>query len=128
MIPAVPDELEGVVRREDVVILVATGRHRGNEESELGGDVWRRDRRRGTDRQCVARLCVAGILRTAVFAASTRGSAGGIGTRAAPIVGLRALRPAAPDVPRRPVLSAAEGVQLVAAPSAPPDRPELGTV
>ncbi|CAL9649747.1 Lactate racemase (plasmid) [Streptomyces sp. enrichment culture] len=35
MIPAVLDELEGVVRREDVVILVATGTHRGNDESEL---------------------------------------------------------------------------------------------
>ncbi|MGW2347342.1 nickel-dependent lactate racemase [Actinacidiphila glaucinigra] len=35
MIPAVLDELDGVVRREDVVILVATGTHRGNDESEL---------------------------------------------------------------------------------------------
>ncbi|MFF5497551.1 nickel-dependent lactate racemase [Streptomyces aquilus] len=35
MIPALLDELEGVVRREDVVILVATGTHRGNDEAEL---------------------------------------------------------------------------------------------
>ncbi|MFF7678906.1 nickel-dependent lactate racemase [Actinacidiphila glaucinigra] len=35
MIPAVLDELDGVVRREDVVILVATGTHRGNDETEL---------------------------------------------------------------------------------------------
>ncbi|MDX3235182.1 nickel-dependent lactate racemase [Streptomyces sp. ME03-5709C] len=35
MIPAVLDELDGVVRREDVVILVATGTHRGNDTSEL---------------------------------------------------------------------------------------------
>ncbi|MFI8185764.1 nickel-dependent lactate racemase [Actinacidiphila glaucinigra] len=35
MIPAVLDELDGVVRREDVVILVATGTHRGNDASEL---------------------------------------------------------------------------------------------
>ncbi|MGY6026462.1 nickel-dependent lactate racemase [Streptomyces spinosirectus] len=35
MIPAVLDELDGVVRLEDVVILVATGTHRGNDESEL---------------------------------------------------------------------------------------------
>ncbi|WP_431946907.1 nickel-dependent lactate racemase [Actinacidiphila sp. bgisy167] len=35
MIPAVLDELDGVVDREDVVILVATGTHRGNDTSEL---------------------------------------------------------------------------------------------
>jgi lactate racemase len=35
MIPAVLAELEGVVRLEDVVILVATGTHRGNGEAEL---------------------------------------------------------------------------------------------
>ncbi|MDX2818331.1 nickel-dependent lactate racemase [Streptomyces sp. PA03-5A] len=35
MIQAVLDELDGVVRREDVVILVATGTHRGNDASEL---------------------------------------------------------------------------------------------
>ncbi|MFJ8723333.1 nickel-dependent lactate racemase [Streptomyces sp. NPDC093269] len=35
MIPAVLDELDGVVRLEDVVILVATGTHRGNDDSEL---------------------------------------------------------------------------------------------
>jgi len=35
MIPAVLDELDGLVRLEDVVILVATGTHRGNDEPEL---------------------------------------------------------------------------------------------
>ncbi|MFD0573906.1 lactate racemase domain-containing protein [Kitasatospora gansuensis] len=35
MIPAVLAELEGIVRLEDVVILVATGTHRGNTEAEL---------------------------------------------------------------------------------------------
>src|ERR1044072_8166099 len=35
MIPAVLAELDGIVRREDVVILVATGTHRGNTEAEL---------------------------------------------------------------------------------------------
>jgi nickel-dependent lactate racemase len=35
MIPAVLDELDGMVRLEDVVILVATGTHRGNSEAEL---------------------------------------------------------------------------------------------
>lgn len=35
MIPAVLAELDGIVRLEDIVILVATGTHRGNSESEL---------------------------------------------------------------------------------------------
>jgi nickel-dependent lactate racemase len=35
MIPAVLAELDGIVRLEDVVILVATGTHRGNSEAEL---------------------------------------------------------------------------------------------
>jgi len=35
MIPAILAELEGVVRTDDVVILVATGTHRGNSELEL---------------------------------------------------------------------------------------------
>ena len=35
MIPAVLEELEGVVRLEDVVLLVATGTHRGNSDAEL---------------------------------------------------------------------------------------------
>ncbi|AYC43849.1 MULTISPECIES: nickel-dependent lactate racemase [Streptomyces] len=35
MIPAVLDELDGIVRLEDVVVLVATGTHRGNSEAEL---------------------------------------------------------------------------------------------
>ncbi len=35
MIPAILDELDGIVRLEDVVILVATGTHRGNSEAEL---------------------------------------------------------------------------------------------
>jgi nickel-dependent lactate racemase len=35
MIPAVLDELDGITRLEDIVILVATGTHRGNDEGEL---------------------------------------------------------------------------------------------
>src|SRR5690606_41537359 len=35
MVPAVLDELAGVVRDEDVVILVATGTHRANTDAEL---------------------------------------------------------------------------------------------
>lgn len=35
MIPAVLDELEGLVAPSDVVVLVATGTHRGNSEAEL---------------------------------------------------------------------------------------------
>jgi nickel-dependent lactate racemase len=35
MIPAVLAELEGIVDRSDVVVLVATGTHRGNTEAEL---------------------------------------------------------------------------------------------
>jgi nickel-dependent lactate racemase len=35
MIPAVLAELDGVIRLEDVVILVATGTHRGNDDAEL---------------------------------------------------------------------------------------------
>jgi lactate racemase len=35
MIPAILRELEGIVRLEDVVILVATGTHRGNSPDEL---------------------------------------------------------------------------------------------
>ena len=35
MIPAILAELDGVVRLEDVVILVATGTHRGNSDAEL---------------------------------------------------------------------------------------------
>lgn len=35
MIPAVLAELDGIVRLEDIVVLVATGTHRGNSESEL---------------------------------------------------------------------------------------------
>lgn len=34
MIPAILDELDGITRLEDVVILVATGTHRGNDDSE----------------------------------------------------------------------------------------------
>lgn len=44
MIPAVLDELDGLVRAEDIVLLVATGTHRGNTEAELramlGGEVY----------------------------------------------------------------------------------------
>jgi nickel-dependent lactate racemase len=35
VVPAILDELEGVVRLEDVVVLIATGTHRGNTDSEL---------------------------------------------------------------------------------------------
>jgi hypothetical protein len=35
MIPAVLDELEGIVDPDDVVVLVATGTHRGNTPDEL---------------------------------------------------------------------------------------------
>jgi nickel-dependent lactate racemase len=35
MIPAVLDELDGIVRPEDVTVLVATGTHRGNSAAEL---------------------------------------------------------------------------------------------
>jgi lactate racemase len=35
VVPAVLEELEGLVRDEDVVVLVATGTHRGNSEAEL---------------------------------------------------------------------------------------------
>jgi nickel-dependent lactate racemase len=35
MIPALLDELDGIVRPEDVVVLVATGTHRGNTPAEL---------------------------------------------------------------------------------------------
>ena len=35
MIPALLDELDGIVRPEDVVLLVATGTHRGNTDAEL---------------------------------------------------------------------------------------------
>jgi lactate racemase len=35
MIPAILEELDGIIRLEDVVILVATGTHRGNDLDEL---------------------------------------------------------------------------------------------
>jgi len=35
MVPAVLEELEGIVADEDVVVLVATGTHRGNSEAEI---------------------------------------------------------------------------------------------
>ena len=35
MIPAILAELDGITRLEDVVILVATGTHRGNDQHEL---------------------------------------------------------------------------------------------
>ena len=35
MVPAVLDELEGIVAREDVLVLVATGTHRGNTDAEI---------------------------------------------------------------------------------------------
>lgn len=43
MLPRVLEELEGIVRLEDVVVLIATGTHRGNTEQELramlGGEI-----------------------------------------------------------------------------------------
>ena len=35
MIPAVLEELDGIIRLEDVVVLVATGTHRGNSDAEI---------------------------------------------------------------------------------------------
>ena len=35
VVPAILEELEGLVRLEDIVVLVATGTHRGNTEEEL---------------------------------------------------------------------------------------------
>jgi lactate racemase len=35
VVPAILEELEGLVRMEDIVVLVATGTHRGNTEDEL---------------------------------------------------------------------------------------------
>ncbi len=35
MVPAVLEELDGIVALEDVVVLVATGTHRGNTPEEL---------------------------------------------------------------------------------------------
>ncbi len=35
VVPAILDELEGLVRLEDIVVLVATGTHRGNSDEEL---------------------------------------------------------------------------------------------
>jgi nickel-dependent lactate racemase len=35
VVPALLDELDGIVRAEDVVVLVATGTHRGNTDEEL---------------------------------------------------------------------------------------------
>lgn len=35
MIPAILEELDGVIRREDITVLVATGTHRGNSEEEI---------------------------------------------------------------------------------------------
>lgn len=37
MLPVVLDELEGIVEPEDIVVLVATGTHRGNTREELRG-------------------------------------------------------------------------------------------
>jgi nickel-dependent lactate racemase len=35
VVPAILDELDGIVRLEDVVVMVATGTHRGNTDAEL---------------------------------------------------------------------------------------------
>ena len=46
MIPVVLEELEGLVRLEDVTVLVATGTHRGNSPAELRAMLGRRRGRR----------------------------------------------------------------------------------
>ncbi len=46
MIPAVLDELEGIVDPDDVVVLVATGTHRGNTPAELEAMLGERARSR----------------------------------------------------------------------------------
>ena len=45
MIEAVLDELDGITALDDIVILVATGTHRGNTEAELRRHARRRGRR-----------------------------------------------------------------------------------
>ena len=51
MIPAVLDELDGIVRPEDITVLVATGTHRANTREELAEMFGAGDRRPGPDRQ-----------------------------------------------------------------------------
>ncbi len=51
MIPAILAELDGITRLEDIVILVATGTHRGNDAARTARDVRRRGRRQRADRQ-----------------------------------------------------------------------------
>ena len=46
MVPAVLEELQGIVRPEDVTVLVATGTHRGSSPAELRAMLGRRRRRR----------------------------------------------------------------------------------
>lgn len=64
MIPAVLAELDGIVRDEDVVILVATGTHRGNDPQELrrmfGAEVVDRIRIVNHDARDAARLTWVG--------------------------------------------------------------------
>ena len=70
VVPAILDELEGLVSEDDVVVLVATGTHRGNTEAELrrmvGDDVYERvrivnhDARDGSSLSWVGNLGVAG--------------------------------------------------------------------
>lgn len=64
VVPSVLDELEGVIDAEDVVVLVATGTHRGNTESELeamlGRDVLDRVQVINHDARDDASLCWVG--------------------------------------------------------------------
>ena len=51
VVPALLEELEGLVRLEDVVVLVATGTHRGNTERRAARDARRRGAGGGARRQ-----------------------------------------------------------------------------
>jgi lactate racemase len=65
MIPMILDELDGIIRREDIVILVATGTHRGNDDGELrqmlGGEVVDQIRVVNHDARDRAQLAFAGV-------------------------------------------------------------------
>ena len=65
MIPAILAELDGITRLEDVIILVATGTHRGNDERELremfGDEVAGSVRIVNHDARDVAQLAFAGV-------------------------------------------------------------------
>jgi nickel-dependent lactate racemase len=65
MIPAILAELDGITRLEDIVILVATGTHRGNDERELremfGDEVVGSVRIINHDARAAAELTFAGV-------------------------------------------------------------------